>query len=101
MKTYRRILVSIAAGGETHLLLQRAAGLAHAQHAQLLVVRILDGRSGFFVIQFFAHLDRQVAEYRPGFSTLNSLHPNILNDKRLKRPGRSTIQAHQQHRQEF
>ena len=47
MKTYRRILVSIAAGGETHILLQRAAGLAHAQQAQLLVVRILDGRSGF------------------------------------------------------
>jgi len=39
MKTYRRILVSIAAAGETHILLQRAAGLAQAQQAQLLVVR--------------------------------------------------------------
>jgi nucleotide-binding universal stress UspA family protein len=47
MKTYRRILVSIAAGGETNILLQRAAGLAQAAQAQLLVVRVLDGRSGF------------------------------------------------------
>jgi nucleotide-binding universal stress UspA family protein len=47
MKTYRRILVSLANAGETEVLLQRAAGLAHVNQAQLLVVRVLDTRSGF------------------------------------------------------
>jgi nucleotide-binding universal stress UspA family protein len=47
MKTYRRILVSIAAGGETEILLQRAVALTHGHQAQLLVVRVLDTRGGF------------------------------------------------------
>ena len=47
MKAYRRILVSITAGSETDILLQRAAGLSRADQAQLLVVRILDTRNGF------------------------------------------------------
>lgn len=47
MKAYRRILVPIPADGQGDILLQRAAGLAQAQHAQMLVVRVLDTRSGF------------------------------------------------------
>lgn len=47
MKTYRRILVPISAGGQSDILLQRAAELAQAQRAQMLVVRMLDTRSGF------------------------------------------------------
>lgn len=47
MKTYRRILVPVPAGGQSDLLLQRAAELAKAQHAQMLVVRVIDTRSGF------------------------------------------------------
>ncbi len=42
MKTYRRILVPIPADGQGDVLLQRAAELAKAQHAQMLVVRVLD-----------------------------------------------------------
>jgi len=47
MKTYRRILVPIPADGQGDVLLQRAAELAQGQHAQMLVVRVLDTRSGF------------------------------------------------------
>lgn len=47
MKTYRRILVPIPADGQGDILLQRAGELARAQHAQMLVVRVLDTRSGF------------------------------------------------------
>ena len=47
MKTYQRILVPIPSGGQGDILLQRAAELAKAQHTQMLVVRVLDTRSGF------------------------------------------------------
>jgi acyl-coenzyme A synthetase/AMP-(fatty) acid ligase len=47
MESYRRILVAIITGGETDILLQRAAGLSQVHRAQLLVVRVLDTRSGF------------------------------------------------------
>jgi nucleotide-binding universal stress UspA family protein len=47
MKAYRRILVPIPADGQGDILLQRAAEFAQAQHAQMLVVRVLDTRSGF------------------------------------------------------
>jgi nucleotide-binding universal stress UspA family protein len=47
MKTYRRILVPILTGGDNDIQLQRAAELAQAQRTQMLVVRVLDTRSGF------------------------------------------------------
>jgi nucleotide-binding universal stress UspA family protein len=47
MKTYRRILVPVSGGGQSDQQLQRAAELAQAQQAQMLVVRVLDTRSGF------------------------------------------------------
>jgi nucleotide-binding universal stress UspA family protein len=47
MKTYRRILVPVPSGGQGDILLQRAAELAQARHTQMLVVRVLDTRSGF------------------------------------------------------
>lgn len=47
MKAYRRILLPLPAGVASEPLLQRAVELAHAQHGQLLVVRVLDTRSGF------------------------------------------------------
>lgn len=47
MKTYRRILVPVSGGGQSDLQLQRAAELAQAQQAKILVVRVLDIRSGF------------------------------------------------------
>lgn len=47
MKTYRRILVPISAGDQGDFLLQRAAELAQGQRTQMLVVRVLDTRSGF------------------------------------------------------
>jgi nucleotide-binding universal stress UspA family protein len=47
MKTYRRILVPISAGSQSDILLHRAAELAQTQRAQMLVVRVLDTRSGF------------------------------------------------------
>lgn len=47
MKTYRRILVPVPAGGQSDLLLQRAAELAKAQNTQMLVLRVLDTGSGF------------------------------------------------------
>ena len=47
MKTYRRILVPILTGGDNDIQLQRAAELAKAQRTQMLVVRVLDTRSGF------------------------------------------------------
>lgn len=46
MKTYRRILVPIASGGQGDVQLRRAAELAQARRTQLLVVRVLDTRSG-------------------------------------------------------
>jgi hypothetical protein len=47
MKSYSRILVPIPAGGQGDILLQRAAELAHSQRTHMLVVRVLDTRSGF------------------------------------------------------
>jgi nucleotide-binding universal stress UspA family protein len=47
MKTYRRILVPILTGGDNDIQLQRAAELAKSQRTQMLVVRVLDTRSGF------------------------------------------------------
>lgn len=47
MNTYRRILVPIAAGRQGDILLHRAAELARAQRAQILVVQVIDTRSGF------------------------------------------------------
>lgn len=47
MKSYRRILVPVAAGGQNDLVLQRAAELAQAQKTQMLVVHVIDTRSGF------------------------------------------------------
>ena len=47
MKTYRRILVPLSADGQSDILLYRAAELAQAQDAKMLVVRVLDTRSGF------------------------------------------------------
>ena len=47
MKTYRRILVPIFSAGQAALLLQRVSDLVQGGSAQLLVVRILDTRSGF------------------------------------------------------
>ncbi|MEQ1591298.1 MAG: universal stress protein [Thiobacillaceae bacterium] len=47
MKTYRRILVPISNDGQGDILLHRAADLAQAQRTQMLVVRVLDTRSGF------------------------------------------------------
>jgi nucleotide-binding universal stress UspA family protein len=47
MKTYQRILVPISASSHSDILLQRAAELAHAQHTKMLVVHVLDTRSGF------------------------------------------------------
>ena len=47
MKTYRRILVPLSADGQSDVLLHRAAELAQAQDAKMLVVRVLDTRSGF------------------------------------------------------
>lgn len=47
MKTYRRILVPISADGQGDILLQRAAELAQGPRTQMLVVRVLETRSGF------------------------------------------------------
>lgn len=47
MKTYRRILVPIVSAGEGDILLRRAAEIAQGQRVQMLVVRVLDTRSGF------------------------------------------------------
>ena len=47
MKTYRRILVSIPSGGQSDIVLHRAAELSQIQRAQMLVVRVIDTRSGF------------------------------------------------------
>lgn len=46
MKAYRRILVPITSAGQDEVLLERAAEIAQGQRAQMLVVRILDTRSG-------------------------------------------------------
>jgi nucleotide-binding universal stress UspA family protein len=47
MKTYRRILVPLPAGGQNDFLLSRAAELARTQNAKMLVVRVLDTSNGF------------------------------------------------------
>lgn len=47
MKTYRRILVPLTAGGQSDILLHRAAELAQGPRTQMLVLRVLDTRSGF------------------------------------------------------
>lgn len=47
MKTYRRILVPVIDGSQSDILLNRAAELAQAQRTEMLVVRVLDTRSGF------------------------------------------------------
>ncbi len=47
MKSYRRILVPISSAGQGDILLQRAAEIAQGQRMQMLVVRVLDTRSGF------------------------------------------------------
>lgn len=49
MKTYRRILVPIAADRQAEILLHRAGELAATAHsrARMLVLRVLDTRSGF------------------------------------------------------
>ncbi|MBZ0105289.1 MAG: universal stress protein [Sulfuricella denitrificans] len=47
MTTYQRILVSISAGGQSDVLLHRAAELAQSQRIQMLVVQVIDTRSGF------------------------------------------------------
>jgi nucleotide-binding universal stress UspA family protein len=47
MNSYQRILVRIPAGGQGDTLLHRAAELAQSRHTQILVVRVIDTRSGF------------------------------------------------------
>jgi len=47
MKIYRRILVPLTMEGQNDIQLQRAAELAQNQRAQMLVLRVLDTRSGF------------------------------------------------------
>ena len=46
MKTYRRILVPIFTGGQSDILLHRVTELTQVSHTQMLVVRLLDTRSG-------------------------------------------------------
>lgn len=46
MKNYRRILVPILAGGQSDVLLHRAAELAQASRTQMLVVHVLDSHDG-------------------------------------------------------
>ncbi len=47
MNSYQRILVPVPAGSHGDVLLHRAAGLSHAQGSQMLVVHVIDTRSGF------------------------------------------------------
>ncbi len=47
MKTYRRILVPLTAAGQCDTLLCRAAEIAQEHNAKMLVLRVLDIRSGF------------------------------------------------------
>jgi nucleotide-binding universal stress UspA family protein len=47
MKSYRRILVPLTTEGQSDIQLQRAAELSQVQRAQMLVVRVIDTRSGF------------------------------------------------------
>lgn len=47
MSNYQRILVRIPAGGQGDVLLHRAAELAQSQRVQMLVVQVIDTRSGF------------------------------------------------------
>lgn len=46
MKTYRRILVPIFTGGQSDILLHRVTELAKVSRMQMLVVHVLDTRSG-------------------------------------------------------
>lgn len=46
MKAYKRILVPITSAGHGEMLLERAAEIMQGQRAQMMVVRILDTRSG-------------------------------------------------------
>ena len=47
MKTYRRILVPIDSGSRGEALLKRAAEIAQTDHAEVMVVKVIDTRSGF------------------------------------------------------
>lgn len=47
MKTYRRILIPMSHDGRGEILLQRAAALLPARRGELMVVRVLDTRTGF------------------------------------------------------
>ena len=47
MKAYRRILVPLPAAGQCDTLLCRAAEIAQEHNAKMLVLRVLDIRSGF------------------------------------------------------
>lgn len=47
MNTYQRILVPIPASGQGDILLHRAAELAQSRRVQILVVQVIDTRSGF------------------------------------------------------
>lgn len=47
MKAYRRILVPMPADGRGEILLRRAAELLPGGQGELLVLRVLDSRSGF------------------------------------------------------
>ncbi|MBI4741221.1 MAG: universal stress protein [Betaproteobacteria bacterium] len=47
MKTYKRILAPVFSDGQSELLLRRVKELTQTAHAQVLVLRVLDTRSGF------------------------------------------------------
>lgn len=47
MNTYQRILVPVPVGGHGDVLLHRAAELSRSHGAQMLVVHVIDTRSGF------------------------------------------------------
>ena len=47
MKSYRRILVPVPADGRGEILLKRAAELLPANRGDMMVVRVLDTRTGF------------------------------------------------------
>lgn len=47
MKTYRRILVPIDSGSRGAALLKRAAEIAQTDHAEVMVVKVIDTRGGF------------------------------------------------------
>lgn len=47
MKTYQRILVPLPADGRSEILLRRAAEMLSATRGDMMVVRVLDTRTGF------------------------------------------------------